>query len=152
MNIFIVGAKKEGAIFSEDVQEWNNIQQACHSDLINLIDILQCDIICYDLAYHCSKEVDNIKYINEIFDMGNTDAFSKDKLNIIIEFCNMLDENYINQFKESNRKEFERLHQINRRTTVRIITDAGSDIPVEYPKFKFNIDPNFRKFTNPLPR
>lgn len=63
-----------------------------------------------------------------------------------------LDENYINQFKESNRKEFERLHQINRRTTVRIITDAGSDIPVEYPKFKFNIDPNFRKFTNPLPR
>ncbi|MFM7758003.1 MAG: OmpA family protein [Crocinitomicaceae bacterium] len=63
-----------------------------------------------------------------------------------------LDENYINQFKDSNKKEFERLHQINRRTTVRVITEVGSDIPVEYPKFKFNIDPSFRKFTNPLPR
>jgi peptidoglycan-associated lipoprotein len=63
-----------------------------------------------------------------------------------------LDEAYINQFKESNRKEFERLHQINRRTTVKVITQPGTENPVEYPNYKVTVDPNFRKFTNPLPR
>ena len=63
-----------------------------------------------------------------------------------------LDEAYINQFKESNKKEFERLHQINRRTTVKVITQPGTENPVEYPAYKIQVDPGFRKFTNPLPR
>jgi len=62
-----------------------------------------------------------------------------------------LDEAYINQFK-SNNKEFERLHQINRRTTVKVITQPGTENPVEYPAYKIPIDPSFRKFINPLPR
>jgi peptidoglycan-associated lipoprotein len=63
-----------------------------------------------------------------------------------------LDEAYINQFKESNKKEFERLHQINRRTTVKVITQPGTENPVEYPAYKIQVDPGFRKFINPLPR
>ena len=63
-----------------------------------------------------------------------------------------LDEAYINQFKESNKKEFERLHQINRRTTVKVIMQPGTENPVEYPTYKVPVDPGFRKFTNPLPR
>jgi outer membrane protein OmpA-like peptidoglycan-associated protein len=63
-----------------------------------------------------------------------------------------LDEPYINQFKESNKKEFERLHQINRRTTVKVIMEPGTENPSEYPKYKVPVDPSFRKFTSPLPR
>ena len=62
----------------------------------------------------------------------------------------VLTESYIKKFK-SNKKEFERLHQINRRTTVRILTDEN-EIPLEYPNYKITVEPSFSKYIKPLPR
>ncbi len=58
-----------------------------------------------------------------------------------------LTEDYINQFKTTDKAKFERLHQINRRTTAKITSDdfdpATSTIVV---------DPKWKIFTTPLPR
>ncbi len=59
----------------------------------------------------------------------------------------ILKEEYINQFKTTDKAKFERLHQINRRTTAKITSDdfdpATSTIVV---------DPKWKIFTTPLPR
>ena len=62
----------------------------------------------------------------------------------------VLTESYINTFR-SNKKEFERLHQINRRTTVKVLTDKD-EIPLEYPKSKIEVEPGFNQYISPLPR
>lgn len=62
----------------------------------------------------------------------------------------VLTESYINKFK-SDRKEFERLHQINRRTTVRILVDEN-EVPLEFPTSKITVEPSFSKYITPLPR
>jgi outer membrane protein OmpA-like peptidoglycan-associated protein len=63
-----------------------------------------------------------------------------------------LDDNYINQFK-ADKVKFEALHQLNRRTTVKIIMQEGTENPKLYdssvPCDK-NIDTY--KYTVPLPR
>jgi outer membrane protein OmpA-like peptidoglycan-associated protein len=58
----------------------------------------------------------------------------------------ILTEEYINQFKVTDKEKFEKLHQINRRTEVKI-TSQNFD-PLTAPP----ADPNWKIFTDPLPR
>jgi peptidoglycan-associated lipoprotein len=58
----------------------------------------------------------------------------------------ILSEEYINQFKLSDKAKFEQLHQINRRTTV-LITSTEFDADTAPPA-----DPSWRKYKTPLPR
>lgn len=58
----------------------------------------------------------------------------------------ILTENYINQFKVTNKLKFEQLHQLNRRTTVKI-TSIDFD-----PNTAAPADANLSKFIIPLPR
>lgn len=95
MNIIVVGAKKEAVSGGTDASYWNNPEQAKHSDLVELKTLFECDVLCYDLAYPYDKEVDGIKYISNIFYLDG-EGLVADRLNVIIEFNNMLDENYIN--------------------------------------------------------
>ena len=59
----------------------------------------------------------------------------------------VLTEEYINQFKASDKPKFEKLHQINRRTTAKI-----TSVDFEPETTKLVADPNWMKFTSPLPR
>lgn len=57
-----------------------------------------------------------------------------------------LTEAYINQFKTKDKKEFERLHQLNRRTDAKVLSmdfDPNTAPPA---------NPNYLKYTTPLPR
>lgn len=58
-----------------------------------------------------------------------------------------LTEEYINQFKTTDKTKYEKLHQINRRTTAKI---TSVDFDPESSKIVPN--PNWTKFTSPLPR
>lgn len=63
-----------------------------------------------------------------------------------------LNEAYINQFKADKAK-FEALHQLNRRTTVKIVMEPGTDIPKTFDYNEpCNPDANYFKYTDPLPR
>jgi outer membrane protein OmpA-like peptidoglycan-associated protein len=63
-----------------------------------------------------------------------------------------LTDDYINQFK-ADKVKFEALHQLNRRTTVKIVMEPGTQNPVI---FDYNapctFDANYFKYTDPLPR
>lgn len=63
-----------------------------------------------------------------------------------------LTEDYINQFK-ANKTEFERLHQLNRRTTVKIVMEPGTDIPKTFDaKAPCTPNPSYFTYIDPLPR
>ena len=63
-----------------------------------------------------------------------------------------LTEDYINQFKADKAK-FEALHQLNRRTTVKIVMEPGTENPVIFDaSAPCTPDPNYFKYTDPLPR
>lgn len=65
----------------------------------------------------------------------------------------VLNETFINQFKASDKAKFERLHQINRRTTVKIVFQPGTDIPVEFDAASAPpADPKYKVYIDPLPR
>jgi hypothetical protein len=84
-NIIVIGA-------------FDNALQAKHEDLVSLYNFFEtgkCIITCYDVLYDTSREKDNITYKNDFFDLGETCCLQKDANNIIIEFCNLLDENAI---------------------------------------------------------
>jgi hypothetical protein len=87
--LIVVGAKDPNDML-------NNVRQAAHADLVRLSQLYKMDVVCYDVAYSVSQEIDGVKYINENYFLGDTDQLCKDSLNIIIEFCNFLDENFIN--------------------------------------------------------
>ena len=63
-----------------------------------------------------------------------------------------LNDDYINLFK-ADKVKFEALHQLNRRTTVKIVMEPGTQNPVI---FDYNApctpDANYFKYTDPLPR
>ena len=64
----------------------------------------------------------------------------------------VLTEAYINQFK-SDKVKFEALHQLNRRTTVKIVMQPGTENPVIFDdKVPCSPDPSYFKYTDPLPR
>jgi hypothetical protein len=84
-NIIIIGANE-------------NEMQASHKDmclLMNLFEKGHCQIFCYDPLYEKSGIIDDICYKKELFLIGDTHMFEKDAKNIVIEFCNLLDENAI---------------------------------------------------------
>lgn len=58
----------------------------------------------------------------------------------------ILTEDYINQFKISDKAKFEQLHQLNRRTTV-LITSTEFDANTASPA-----DPSWKKYITPLPK
>ena len=58
-----------------------------------------------------------------------------------------LTEEYINQFKTTDKAKFEKLHQINRRTTAKITA-----VDFDPATTKIIPDPSWTKFTTPLPR
>lgn len=63
-----------------------------------------------------------------------------------------LNDAYIDQFKADKAK-FEALHQLNRRTTVKIVMEPGTQNPVIFDKnAPCTPDPNYFKYTDPLPR
>lgn len=66
----------------------------------------------------------------------------------------VLTEAYINQFKTTDKAKFERLHQINRRTTVKVVFQPGTtDVPLEFdPATAPPADPKYKVYTDPLPR
>ena len=84
-NIIIVGA-------------FDNNLQAKHEDLCLLQSFFEtgkCKITSYDILYDCCKQLDNIYYKNDLFHIGDISILQKESHNIIIEFCNLLDENAI---------------------------------------------------------
>jgi len=84
-NIIIIGA-------------YGNDMQAKHEDLCLLLTFFEkgtCQIFCYDPLYANTAIVNDICYKKELFLLGDTHAFQKDAKNIVIEFCNLLDENAI---------------------------------------------------------
>ena len=63
----------------------------------------------------------------------------------------LLTEEYINQFKGTPK--FEALHQMNRRTTVKIVMEEGTEDPKMFDASQpCTPDPNNFKYTDPLPR
>jgi hypothetical protein len=98
MNVIIVGAKNDEVC--DTIDSWNNPKQAKHSDLVLMKEMFECDIICYDLGYSYDKELDGIQYVNQIFYLDGM-ALNSQKLNVIVEFNNMLDENYINHGEDN---------------------------------------------------
>jgi len=99
-NIIIVGARD---------QEYNvnNSSQASHIDLCNLKNIFEnVTIKCYDPLYNNSFDLDGIEYIKDLFYINDTNYFKKEAINIIVEFCNLFDENDINNSKYYNSEIF----------------------------------------------
>lgn len=98
-NIIIVGAKDPN-------NSINNINQASHLDLCKIKNMYKnININCYDMLYDSNYELDDIQYKIERFDFYNLDFFKKDSINIIIEFCNLLDENDINNNRYINNEQ-----------------------------------------------
>ena len=58
----------------------------------------------------------------------------------------ILTEEYINQFKVTDKDKFEKLHQINRRTEVKITSENFNPLTAA------PADPNWKIYTDPLPR
>jgi hypothetical protein len=117
--IIIVGAKAPDN--SSTVA--NNVLQADHNDLCLLLSSSKStiDIICYDVAYPYVADIDCIKYVNDHFHFGDTEPLFTDGLNIIIEFCNPLDENFINHSSYGNRQ-YENLMQYNGRYKIAVVS------------------------------
>ncbi len=84
-NIIIIGAN-------------DNELQASHEDMCILMSFFEkgyCQIFCYDPLYEKNGIIDGICYKKELFLLGDTHVFQKNAKNIVIEFCNLLDENAI---------------------------------------------------------
>lgn len=84
-NIIVIGA-------------YGNDMQATHEDmclLLSLFEQTEFKITCYDPLYETSKIMDDIVYAKEFFVLGDVNNMQIHAKNIIIEFCNLLDENEI---------------------------------------------------------
>lgn len=94
VNIIIVGAKD--AKDHTNIELWNNPLQASTSDLMTIMKRTNTQITCFDYLYPYNTIFENILYCNEGYVVGDVDIIHRDSLNIIIEFCNLFDENWIN--------------------------------------------------------
>ncbi len=88
-NFIIIGAKDCQTLF-------NNPLQASHTDLLELKRKYNCSIKCIDGLYDRYYKIDNIEYIQDHFSICDNTYFEKDKINILVDFCNYFNENYIN--------------------------------------------------------
>lgn len=102
MNLIIIGAKGIET-------KYNNPLQASQEDLVKIKELHNCNVKCYDGLYDKYAIIDSIEYIPHNFpnnfDVCDTNIFDKNKQNILIEFCNYFDENYINSSLEDNKKQ-----------------------------------------------
>lgn len=102
INIIIIGAKSYSNDFDEHrFSSWNNIKQANYYDLCIFKDYLinknyDVKITCLDGGYPDYYH-DNlpIKYIKQYFTLGNKELLDINSHNIFIEFCNLLNENFL---------------------------------------------------------
>lgn len=99
VNIIIIG----GHGGSKDVNaNDNNPQQADIKDLLKFKKDMSklsynVDITCIDPCYESTNIIENaIYFIKDFYNLGDTHLFSKESHNIIIDFCNMLNENHVN--------------------------------------------------------
>jgi hypothetical protein len=98
INIILVGAKNNETFNVNDIETFNNPLQAKHSDIFNLYNVFKnkkINVYCFD-AYGNTYKQDNVIYINSFYTIGDIKYLDIDAHNIIIEFCNLLDENFIN--------------------------------------------------------
>ena len=91
--VIIIGAQ------DNDNNNLNNPNQANHNDLCKLkYDFKnQIDIVCYDPLYKNSFVKDDIVYLSNYFNLNDISALDINKHNIIVEFCNIFDENFVNR-------------------------------------------------------
>jgi hypothetical protein len=103
INIIIIGGKNniESTYKKNNVLTYNNPYQANHLTLIELINhyrninIYNYDM--YEFENNYIYNTNNIFYFNELYNLGDTTYIDKNAThNIIIEFCNILNENDIN--------------------------------------------------------
>lgn len=97
LNLIIIGARRHDIELSEDYKEWNNTNQASYFVLKQLLsEFKNMKILCLDGNYpsNVDNDDDDIRYIKEYYNVPETKYFDIDSHNIIIEFCNLLDENW----------------------------------------------------------
>ena len=110
VNIVIVGAKSYANDRNEDndIELWNNKKQADLCVLTAYKFILEenfnVTIKCIDCCYKYNTIFNGIQIIKDTFKSNDTQYLEDDSINIIIEFCNMFNENWctlnINYYKE----------------------------------------------------
>ena len=108
INLIIIGAKSSDIEMSDDYTEWNNPNQASYFVLKQLLlEIKNMKIFCLDGDYPknitCVAQND-IQFIKEYYIRSTTDTkyFDINSHNIIIEFCNLLDENWCSSTTDYN--------------------------------------------------
>jgi hypothetical protein len=95
INLIVIGAKRSDIEISEDYMEWNNPNQASYFVLLQLLsEFKNMKIFCLDGGYPNNITNNDIQFIKEYYDLSNTKYFHINSHNIIIEFCNLLDENW----------------------------------------------------------
>lgn len=95
LNLIIIGAQRHDIELSEDYKEWNNTNQASYFVLKQLLsEFKNMKISCLDGNYPSNIDNDDIRYVKEYYNLPETKYFDIDSHNIIIEFCNLLDENW----------------------------------------------------------
>jgi hypothetical protein len=95
INLIIIGAQRYDIKISEDYKEWNNTNQASYYVLKQLMsEFKNMKISCLDGNYPSNVDNNDIQYIKEYYDVPETKYFDIDSHNIIIDFCNLLDENW----------------------------------------------------------
>lgn len=95
INLIIIGAKRFDIEILEDYKEWNNPNQANYFVLLQLLsEFKNMKIFCLDGSYPNNITNNNIQFIKEYYYLSDTKYFNINSHNIIIEFCNLLDENW----------------------------------------------------------
>lgn len=95
VNLIIIGAKRFDIEISNDYMEWNNPNQASYYILKQLLlEIKNIKIFCLDGDYPKNITNINIQFIKEYYKPTDTKYFDINSHNIIIDFCNLLDENW----------------------------------------------------------
>jgi hypothetical protein len=95
INLIILGAQRtdKPTKISEDYKGWNNFRQASYYVLKELLSEYQnMKIFCLDGNYPSHVNNNKIQYMKQYYNVEETKYFDIDSHNIIIEFCNLLDE------------------------------------------------------------
>jgi hypothetical protein len=94
-NLIIIGAKRADIEMSNDYMEWNNPNQASYFVLKQLLlEIKNMKIFCLDGDYPKNITCSDIQFVQEYYNLADTKYFDINSHNIIIDFCNLLNENW----------------------------------------------------------
>lgn len=109
INIVIVGAANwSNGVDPRTIEspvEWNNPQQAKFQDLLQLRFVLQgkghiVTMVCLDLSYRDNTDNFGVIQLKEAFCVDNPVHLRKDCLNVVVEFCNLLNEEWCMSFQQ----------------------------------------------------